>query len=108
MERGRQRSPITHVAWAAWLMLLLGAAVVFHNLYTLHSAGLEPLEGWDVCKPRDDQTVVDCIDPADVPNLWPHAFIAAGIALAGVLLLLGVVVHKLRTHAADVSRATGT
>ncbi|MCZ3389397.1 MAG: hypothetical protein LH645_09850 [Actinomycetia bacterium] len=89
-------------------MLGLGVVVVVQRLYAFRLARLNPIDGPVECKPKEGGTMVDCVDPAAVPTFWPPVLSGAGFALVGILLLLGVVVAKLRAHAADVSRATGT
>ena len=109
-DAGQPRSRMTILTWAALAMLVLGTLVVIGSLYEYHAAGLSPLDRWDVCKPGDDQSVVDCVDPADVPALSPDAVSTAAIAVAlgGVALTLGVAAHKLRSHAAELSHVPRT
>lgn len=67
--------------------------------------GMNPMDGWDYCRPRTNTTVLDCVDPSAVPAIWPLVVgaVLTGTGLLFLLASLTGVVAGLRSHARSVS-----
>ena len=85
--------------------MVLGFGLGLWRLNAYHMAGLNPQDGWQVCGPGEDPSLIGCVEPSVVPPSW--LLVLAGVLTAvGLLLLLAravFLIGDLRAHARAVS-----